>query len=293
MIEDESLPPRDFGAFRELLFGHFESLSPHLRRIAEYALGEPSRFALQTVAEVAGETGVQPSTLVRFAKVFGFSGHSELQQLFRARLLRAENSYRDRVREHEERIAVAATRQATDTLQAFADASVLAIQEFGASIEAQSLREAIRFLNAARCIHVYGRGRAWPVAACLAYGLTDIGRPCNVLDGLAGPVARQIAAMRAGDILMAVALADDSPSLAEALESARVLRIPVLSITDSVLNAPARRSNVNLVIRDFVVSPSPPLAAHIVLAQSLVFALAHDQSVERSDSHPVDNTLID
>ena len=79
-------PSKDFDRLQEEIQRRFESLSPHLQRIAEYALADPNRFALQTVARSARESGVQPSTLVRFAKVFGYSGFTELQQAFRTRL---------------------------------------------------------------------------------------------------------------------------------------------------------------------------------------------------------------
>ena len=62
-------PPRDFDRLREALQHQFERLSPNLQRIAQYALGDPNRFALQTVAETARETGVQPSALIRSAYV--------------------------------------------------------------------------------------------------------------------------------------------------------------------------------------------------------------------------------
>ena len=89
-------PPKDFDRLREVFQHRFERLSPHLKRIAQYALGDPGRFALQTVAETARETGVQPSTLIRFAKVFGFSGFSEMQQVFRLRLIEGAPSFRTR-----------------------------------------------------------------------------------------------------------------------------------------------------------------------------------------------------
>ena len=273
MIEVQYRPPKDFGAFREMLSGHFDSLSPHLKRIAEYALGEPNRFALQTVAEVAGETGVQPSTLVRFAKEFGFSGYSELQQIFRARLLQAERSYRERQREHEARTATAHGQDAYGALRALSDASVLAIEELKAHIDAESLTEAVRLLRAARTVHVIGRGRARPIAMCLAHGLTGLKRACSVPDGLAATLARQVATIDPRDLLIAVGLGTDSPDVLEAIDAARARNVPVLAITDSELGALARRSSVYFAIRDADIRPFPPLAAHIVLAQSLILAL--------------------
>ena len=273
MIEGEYRAPKDFGAFREMLSGHFDSLSPHLRRIAEYALGEPNRFALQTVAEVAGETGVQPSTLVRFAKQFGFSGYSEMQQLFRARLLRAEHSYRERRCEHEARTAAARGQDAYGALRALSDASVLAIEELKARVDTESLTEAVRLMRAARTVHVIGRGRARPIALCLAHGLTGLKRACSMPDGLAAELARQVAAIDPGDLVIAVGLGADSPDVLDAINAARTRKVPVVAITDSELGALARRSSVYFAVRDADIRPFPPLAAHVVLAQSLILAL--------------------
>ena len=88
-----------FDRLREEFQHRYEGLSPHLQRIAHFALGDPNRFALQTVAETARETDVQPSTVIRFAKVFGFSGFSEMQRVFRLRLIEGASSFRDQIHE--------------------------------------------------------------------------------------------------------------------------------------------------------------------------------------------------
>ncbi|TGR72865.1 MurR/RpiR family transcriptional regulator, partial [Mesorhizobium sp. M2D.F.Ca.ET.223.01.1.1] len=46
----------------------------------------PSEVALGTIAQVADQAGVQPSTLVRFAQIFGYSGFSDFQALFKDRM---------------------------------------------------------------------------------------------------------------------------------------------------------------------------------------------------------------
>ena len=91
---------RDFDWLQGEIQRRFDTLSPHLKRIAEYALADPNRFALQTVAATAEAIEVQPSTLVRFAKLFEYSGFSELQRVFRVRLTEAADSFRHQVGEH-------------------------------------------------------------------------------------------------------------------------------------------------------------------------------------------------
>ena len=284
--------PKDFGAFRETLFRRFESLSPHLKRIAEYALGEPNRFALQTVAKVASEVKVQPSTLVRFAKSFGFSGYSELQQLFRQRLIESDRSFRDRTREHQRNIERDAGQDASVALEAMADASVLAIRHLKANIDADVLREAVRIIEASDSVYVIGYGRTFAVTASLAYGLIELQRRCVVLEAIAGTMPAQVAAMGTGDLLIAVGCENLSQPLVDAVTGAHSREVPVLAITDSMGSALARNSRVCFVIRDAEIERFPPLVPQLVLAQSLIIALGCRKNREaRIAPRPRDVTL--
>ena len=83
-----------FDSFRVRLRSRYEELSPHLQRLARLALEDPNVVALETITEVAARASVQPSTVVRFAKEFGFTGFSPLQKIFRLRLIEGEPSLR-------------------------------------------------------------------------------------------------------------------------------------------------------------------------------------------------------
>ena len=65
----------------------YPGMSPQLQRIATFALEHPQDMALDTVATLARGVGVQPSAMVRFAQALGYDGFSELQRVFRGRLL--------------------------------------------------------------------------------------------------------------------------------------------------------------------------------------------------------------
>ena len=93
-------PPRDFDRLREAFRRHFEKLRPQLQRNAQCAFADPNCFALQAAAETARQTGVQPSTIVRFAEAFGFSRFSDMQRLLRSRLIEGAASFRDEIRAH-------------------------------------------------------------------------------------------------------------------------------------------------------------------------------------------------
>ena len=268
-------PPKEFDRLREAFQHRFEALSPHLKRIAQYALEDPNRFALQTVAETAQETGVQPSTLIRFAKVFGFSGFTEMQRVFRLRLIEGAAPFRGQIHEHRGELQEAAKDDPSAILNGFADASALALEHLKADIDGEALREAVRMMDGAKAIYVIGQRRAFPVAAYLAYGLIRLEYRCHLLDSVGGMVPQQVATMRSDDLLIAVSFAEYSPPVVDIVSDAHIRKVPVLAVTDSMTSPLARNSSLYFVVRDAEVHRFRPLAAPIVLAQSLIIALGY------------------
>ena len=268
-------PPHDFDRLREEFQHRYEGLSPHLQRIAHFALGNPNRFALQTVAETARETGVQPSTVIRFAKVFGFSGFSEMQRVFRLRLIEGAASFRDQIHEHRGKLEEAAADDPSAILNGFADASVVALQHLKADIDGDALRQAVHMMDSAKSIYIIGQRRAFPVAAYLAYGLIRLEYRCHLLDSVGGMLPQQVATIGLDDLFVAVSFAEYAQQVVDVVSDAHIRKVPVVAITDSMASPLARNSSLYFEVRDAEVHRFRPLAAPIVLAQSLIIALGY------------------
>lgn len=73
----------------ELMRSRLPDLTRNQKKLVEFALEDRQNFAVATVSELAGQTGVSPATIVRFAKELGFAGYNGLQRELR-RSLRAE-----------------------------------------------------------------------------------------------------------------------------------------------------------------------------------------------------------
>src|SRR5262245_61768191 len=79
--------PKDLESLRTDIGRRYDDLSPRLKQVAKYVLDHPYDVALQTLAVIANRCKVQPSTIVRFAKTFGYEGASDIQKLFRDEIL--------------------------------------------------------------------------------------------------------------------------------------------------------------------------------------------------------------
>ena len=97
-------PPRSYDALKELLLARREELPRRLVQVAAFALENPDEIAFGTVASVAAQADVQPSTLIRFAQTLGYAGFSDLQEVFRAQLKSRWPDYRERL-EHSGKVS--------------------------------------------------------------------------------------------------------------------------------------------------------------------------------------------
>ena len=91
------LAPATFEELRAAISAEYPGLSKRLQQIAQYALSHPNDLALETIAVIAARAKVQPSSLIRFAKAFGYDGFSGMQRVFRGRLIERSAGYGERI----------------------------------------------------------------------------------------------------------------------------------------------------------------------------------------------------
>jgi DNA-binding MurR/RpiR family transcriptional regulator len=208
----------------------FPSLSPQLQQIARYALERPQDVALDTVAAAANKAQVQPSAMVRFAQALGYDGYSDMQRIFRDRLLQRSASYRDRIatlRRAHPRVGESPEGGAARFRERF-HRPPLPPRGAHRSGAARGRREAPRASRA--------RARARPaprvpVACYLSYALAQLELAVTLLDGVGGMLEEQAAGLVRGDVLLAVSFRNYSPSVIELPRNAFARGISVIVIT--------------------------------------------------------------
>jgi len=262
-----------FDAFRVRLRSRYEDLSPHLQRLARLALEDPNVMALETITEVAGRAQVQPSTVVRFAKEFGFTGFSPLQKIFRLRLIEGEPSLRQEAYRDRKRLEDTAFVEPAALLAEFADVSVASLTHLKQNAPAKDLRQALIMLSGADHVYVIGQRRAFPIAAYIAYGLSRLELRCTFLDFVGGMVPQQAATMRSSDLLVAVAFAEYTPAVVDIVQDVHLRGVPVLTITDVPTSPLARYASLSFLVDEIDTHQFRPIAGAICLVQTLMIAL--------------------
>jgi DNA-binding MurR/RpiR family transcriptional regulator len=267
--------PADFDSFRDAVTGRREELPPRLRQIAEYALMHPDDMAFGTAAGIAAAASVQPSSLVRFAQLLGFSGFSDLQGIFRNRLL--SSNHLDRI----ERLSAARRDGAApDVLQGFIDSSIVSLQKLSQSAMRASIEEAAQRLSAARSIEIIGLRRVFGVASYLSYGFAKLRIRARLIDGIGGFEPSHLGAFDPSDALIAISFRPYTPATIEIARAVASAGAPVIAITDTALSplAEIAATRIDVVETDF--SGFRSLAATFAVASTLMTSVAEKRTRE-------------
>ncbi|MEQ7872041.1 MurR/RpiR family transcriptional regulator [Chromohalobacter salexigens] len=276
--------PQDFSELEARIGREYPTLSRRLQQTARFLLDHPQEVAFATVAKLAEQANVTPSTLIRFANSFGFKGFSEMQQLFRERLMNELPNYAERIRAV--RSATGETPDSTQLLWEFADANREVLEELPGRINPKDLEHALDLLEKAEAVHVMGARRSFVVASYLTYALHHIEKRAFLINGQGGMYREQIRSIGARDALLLVSYSPYAQESQEAAADAKERGIPLVVITDSSLSPLSRLADVALIVHEAEVKSFRGLTASLCLTQTLAISLGirQDQGSEAGDT---------
>lgn len=257
----------DFEDFAAAVSQAFPRLSPQQQVIAQYVMEHPDDFALGTAATVAEAAGVQPSALVRFANALDYAGFSDLQQVFKNRLLQRAGSYRERIGAMPPR---AAANASGGVLQQFIDEGIADLQQLHHNVHAADLDRSADLICRATRVHVLAQRRAFPVAAYLAYALGQLELKVQLLDGIGGMLFDSLRQVEPGELLIVTSFKNYSPQVIEAASSARLRGLDVVAITDHALSPLKPSASVCFELGQGPSAAFRSLVSPLCLAQALV-----------------------
>ncbi len=267
------MPPAadTFEAFANAVTDAYPRLSRQQQQIAQFVLEHPDQLALGTVATVAEAVSAQPSALIRFANALGYGGFTEMQQVFRSRLLDRAGSYRERI----DAMRRSSREAGAHVLHQFVSEGVAELNQLEHNVRVDDVAAAAALIARAGRVHVLAQRRAFPVAAYLSYALAQLDVKAQLLDGVGGMLPDVLRQIGSDELLLVTSFKNYSPEVVEAAAGAHARGVPVVAITDFALSPLKPHARVC-----FELGPGPDaafrsLVAPLCLAQALVVSVGH------------------
>jgi len=263
-----------FEALRAEIARRHPEFSDRLKVIAEFALEHPTEMALGTVAEAASKAKVQPSAVVRFAHALGYGGFSEIQQVFRSRLVASvAPTYKERIAGLRRDGRFRDTNTPHSVLSRFASEGIVSLESLQQGIREKDLARAIALIGAAETIFVLGLGGSFPVALHITYVLRKLGRRVALLDGSGSALEEQAVAATSRDVLIAISFKSYNRDTVRLFPELVARGLPAVSITDSLLSPIVEGAKVVFEIPDMPEAALRTMVAPMCLAQSIAVGL--------------------
>ncbi|MGX9334320.1 MurR/RpiR family transcriptional regulator (plasmid) [Klebsiella grimontii] len=273
--------PTQLSLLQDDIRNRYDTLSKRLKQVARYILDNSNNVAFDTVASIAQHADVPPSTLIRFANAFGFSGFNEMKQIFRQHLMEETVSYTERARLFRKTAADdsgAPPEQPSEILDIFTMVNAQALQQLSAQTEPEQLKKAIALLREAENIYVIGLRRSFSVACYLTYALRHLERHTFLIDGLGGMFSEQLSMVDQKDVVVAISYSPYAQEAVELVELGARRGASQIVITDSQVSPLAAFSDVCFVVREAQVDGFRSQVASMCLAQTLAVSLALDSA---------------
>jgi DNA-binding MurR/RpiR family transcriptional regulator len=267
-MKQAAAAPRSYEQLRAAIVERFPELSKRLQQIAGYALEQPGELALETIATVSERAGVQPSSLIRFAQAFGFSGYSEMQRVFRLSLTDALPGYRERL----ESLAGEDARDARERnplllLDQFVEAEIAGLQRLRRQKRLGALFEQSLALAAgAERVYLVAHRRSFPIACYLAYVLGQLNVPSVLVDGVGGLFHQQASQATSRDLMLAISFKAYSPDVVAVVREAKQRGVKLIAMTDGPLSPLSEHADVSFEMQQASVGSFRSLGVSMTLA---------------------------
>ena len=253
----------------------YDSLSKRLKQVAKYILDNSNSIVFDTVAVIAERADVPPSTLIRFANAFGYSGFNEMKQIFRENLMEETVNYSERAMLFDKIDPENATQGApNEILNVFTQANNQALLQLANQTSREQLESAVEMLHSANNIFIIGLKRSFSVASYLNYALHHLNCHSYIIDGLGGMFEEQLNLIKPGDVVVAISFSPYAKETLNIMNAVAKNSVKQISITDSQISPLVGFSDVSFIVKEAQVSGFRSQCATMTLVQTLAISLA-------------------
>ncbi|TIN13153.1 MAG: MurR/RpiR family transcriptional regulator [Mesorhizobium sp.] len=259
--------PQTYEELRAVLSSGTVHFPKRMRQVAIFLWQHPSDVALGTIAQVAAQAGVQPSTLVRFAQIFGYAGFSDFQGLFKDHL---KGSWPEGHTRDNKEPAAAEPHADLHFLNGMVGASQASLNRIGNGFDTDSFDKMADLLAGAELIYVIGSKRAFPVTTYLSLTLSQQGVRNVLVDNVGSTALDQVGCISQCDAVLAVSFSPYSSITPDLVALAHDRGARIVAITDSTFSPLVKLSDtwLEVVEQDFAGFRS--LAASLAVGMALV-----------------------
>ena len=250
---------------------------PHLTEsqkvIADYIIESPERFVLSSIREIARDSKISKSTIVRLAQALGYNGVYEMKSAF-LESIRHELDPIDRYKTF-----LSNPTDEKNFLSLIAKETISNINSTLKLIDEEQFKKVVHLLEAANHVHTMGLGISTYLAEFAYYLFSRVSiKSFTMQNGLT--FAEQIVNFERDDVIFAFSFPPYSRETIQAASYAQEKRIKVISVTNKVTSEIVQYSDISLQVAAESITGFNSIGGVMVLLYSLSAQIGKDLRIK-------------
>jgi DNA-binding MurR/RpiR family transcriptional regulator len=262
----ETLAPDD-RTLEERVRDALPGLTAKRRRLARLFVDEPYTVAFSSADEVAGRTGVDAATVVRFSRALGYDGFTGLKRAIQAEVPQFRTAF-DKLRQ-----SLADGRVPQDLYHEVFAQELANVEATAALCDDALLGEAVRIIAGSQTTVVLASGLSAPIGSHLAHLLRVMGFPASQ-PAVGVAAAAEVSHLDGGCAVVGIALWRYVRSTTQLFAQAKQTGAATIAVTDSKTSSLAANADVTLLAATGAAELSHSLVGPIAIVNALATGLA-------------------
>lgn len=257
-----------------------DTLSPAELRVARYIVAHPEEVVFRSAVQLAAVTETSDATVIRTAKVLGFSGLPELKHVIGSQLMMTTPA----ARRLASKLSVVRESDDEGLMETIVQEATERLGELRRVFAAADFDRAVSAVESASRTITFGVGLSASTARYLSTRLARIGFPAQHADAMGFALADHLVALGANDAVVIFAPGRPTVEVESLVEQASTVGAAVVLVTDGLATSFADR--VAAVIRaplsDSGMTGETLTATLVCDALTLALATRHEQRATRT-----------
>ena len=262
--------------FMNKISENFDMFTHSQKAVANYLMDNLDHVAFCTLEDIAARIGVSTTTVIRFSRVLGYAGFSEMQKDIQSNI-KSKVALPERL----DNMMVLSDNQLLN--ESFAN-DIQNIQKTMAAQNDEDLQKVIRHISDARNVYILGMRSSFSIAHYLASRLGEIKKNVRLVQSIGMIYPEEIVGAEKGDICIAYLFPRYSKIAATIISWLKNMGVEVSLVTSLNYSAVSGYGDIILPCAISSISYKNSFAAPLCLTNYLIAALAKNNYEESRET---------
>jgi DNA-binding MurR/RpiR family transcriptional regulator len=253
--------------YRKKIQRVYSRLTRSQRKVAEYIIDNPSKITLMSADQLAKASGVGEATVIRFARILGYKGYSDMKAEFQRALIDNFTSSK----KVEEGLKSVSSETVLDELL---KTHIAVFQNMNVAELTRSLKNAAKIIFEANDVYVFGEGAALVPAMELSFWLNRFGKKTWLFGTTGRSFFEHVVNIRKNDVSIGFAYRKINFELRILFSETRKRGGKNILFTDRALNQLCELADEIIVTDRGGIGSYRSMAIPVIMSDALLFEFA-------------------